>query len=295
MVSFQIFARMRVMQRSQNVTSAKFLHLWVRNFYVSDLLESRDGAVVTVTFNRPDSLNALTNGMLADLRIIAERTDADPTVGAVVLTGAGRAFCSGGDVKSMAEGSEASKGFDERARSLRRNMEVSRVIHECSKPWIAAVRGPAAGAGLSVALACDMRVASETARFITAFAKVGLSGDFGGSYFLSQLIGTGRARELYYTGGEIRAEEALRLGVANRVVPDDKLEEEAAAFAAQLAAGPRLTIAYMKKNMNVAERGDLSAALDAEAIHHSRTGQTEDHAEAAKAFAEKRKPVFKGR
>lgn len=262
---------------------------------MTELLEARDGAVVTLTLNRPESLNALTLDMLDRLMETVLRLDRDEGVGAVVLTGAGRAFCSGGDVKSMAEGSEAREGFDSRARSLRQRMEVSRMIHQAAKPWIAAVRGPCAGAGLSLALACDLRLASETARFITAFARVGLSGDFGGSYFLSQLVGTGRARELYYTGGELRAEEAQRLGVANRLVADDRLEAETAAFAAQLAEGPRLAIEYMKKNMNVAEHGDLAAALDAEAIHHARTGQTEDHAEAAKAFAAKRKPVFKGR
>jgi 2-(1,2-epoxy-1,2-dihydrophenyl)acetyl-CoA isomerase len=262
---------------------------------MTDLLETRDGAVVTLTLNRPDALNALTYRMLDGLMEAVERLDNDDSVGCVVLTGTGRAFSAGGDVKNMAQGSEAKQGFDARVRNLRRRMELSRMIHEASKPWVASVRGPCAGASLSLALACDMRVASETARFITAFAKVGLSGDFGGSYFLSGLIGTGRARELYFTGGEIRSEEAYRLGVANRLVADEQLEAETAAFAAQIAAGPRLTIAYMKKNMNVAERGDISAALDAEAIHHARTGQTEDHAEAAKAFTEKRKPVFKGR
>lgn len=261
---------------------------------MSELLETREGAVVTLTLNRPERLNALTLGMLDDLMAAVDRYDQDGSVGCVVLTGTGRAFSAGGDVKSMAEGSEATQGFDGRARSLRRRMEVSRMIHEAAKPWIAAVRGPCAGASLSLALACDMRVASETARFITAFAKVGLSGDFGGSYFLSGLIGTGRARELYFTGGEIGAEEAHRLGVVNRLVPDEQLETETAAFAAQIANGPRLAMQYMKKNMNVAERGDLAAALDAEALHHARTGQTEDHAEAAKAFTEKRPPAFKG-
>lgn len=260
-----------------------------------DLIETRDGAVVTLTFNRPDRLNAITNDMLDELMTAVGRFDQDDTIGCVVLTGEGRAFSAGGDVKSMAEGSEAAQGFDARARNLRRRMEVSRMIHEAAKPWIASVRGPCAGASLSLALACDMRIASETARFITAFAKVGLSGDFGGSYFLSGLIGTGRARELYFTGGEIKGDEAYRLGVANRLVPDGDLEAETAAFAAQIANGPRLTLQYMKKNMNVAERGDLAAALDAEAIHHARTGQTEDHAEAAKAFTEKRSPVFRGR
>ena len=189
---------------------------------MTDLLETRDGAVVTLTLNRPDALNALTYRMLDGLMEAVERLDNDDSVGCVVLTGTGRAFSAGGDVKNMAQGSEAKQGFDARVRNLRRRMELSRMIHEASKPWVASVRGPCAGASLSLALACDMRVASETARFITAFAKVGLSGDFGGSYFLSGLIGTGRARELYFTGGEIRSEEAYRLGVANRLVADEQ-------------------------------------------------------------------------
>jgi 2-(1,2-epoxy-1,2-dihydrophenyl)acetyl-CoA isomerase len=174
-------------------------------------------------------------------------------------------------------------------------MEVSRWLHEMPKPTIAMVRGAAAGAGLSLALACDMRVAADSARFATAFARVGYSGDFGGSYYLTQLVGTAKARELYFTADILGAEEALRLGLVNRVVPDARLEEETMALAARIARGPRIALRYMKRNMNAAENGTLKDLLDLEAWHHTRCGLTEDHREAAKAFVEKREPVFRGR
>src|SRR5262249_38383632 len=150
----------------------------------------------------------------------------DASVGAIVLTGAGRGFCAGGDVKAMAEGTEMSGTLEERARGLRTQMEVSRWLHEMPQPTIAMVRGPAAGAGLSLALACDLRIAGESARFGTAFARVGYSGDFGGSFFLTRLVGTAKARELYFTADLVDAREALALRLVNRVVPDDRLEEE---------------------------------------------------------------------
>jgi 2-(1,2-epoxy-1,2-dihydrophenyl)acetyl-CoA isomerase len=160
---------------------------------------------------------------------------------------------------------------------------------------IAMVRGAAAGAGLSLALACDLRVASDTARFASAFARVGYSGDFGGSWYLTQLVGTAKARELYYTADIVDAQQALALGMVNRVVPDPRLEEEALALAGRLARGPRVAYRYMKRNFNAAESGTLKDSLDLEAWHHTRCGMTEDHREAAKAFVEKREPVFKGR
>jgi 2-(1,2-epoxy-1,2-dihydrophenyl)acetyl-CoA isomerase len=163
------------------------------------------------------------------------------------------------------------------------------------KPTVAAVRGAAAGAGLSMALACDLRIAADNARFITAFARVGYSGDFGGSWFLTHLVGTAKARELYYTSEPVAAEEALRLGIANRVVAADDLEREVQAFAAGIAAGPSLALRYMKRNLNAAESSPLAACLDLEAWAHTRTGMTEDHREAAQAFVDKRQPVFKGR
>jgi 2-(1,2-epoxy-1,2-dihydrophenyl)acetyl-CoA isomerase len=220
----------------------------------------------------------------------------DPQVGVVVITGAGRGFCAGGDVKAMAAGQEfGGVTMEEKAQALRSRMEVSRWLHEMPKPTIAMVRGAAAGAGLALALACDLRVASDTARFGTAFARVGYSGDFGGSWFLTQLVGTAKARELYYTAELIDAPQALALGLVNRVVPDARLEDETMTLARTLADGPRVALRYMKRNMNAAESDSLKDHLDLEAWHHTRTGMTEDHREAAKAFVEKRAPVFKGR
>ena len=151
------------------------------------------------------------------------------------------------------------------------------------------------GAGLSMALACDLRVAGESAKFATAFARVGYSGDFGGSWFLTQLVGTAKARELYYTAEIVDARQALALGIVNRVVADEKLDDETLTLARKLAQGPRVALRYMKRNMNAAETQTLAQCLDLEAMHHTRTGFTEDHKEAARAFVEKREPVFRGR
>lgn len=261
-----------------------------------DLLEAIVDGVAVLTLNRPDRLNAMSGSMLDGLLEALPRLAEDAEVGAVVLTGAGRGFCAGGDVKAMAEGSEMSgMTLEERAHGLRTQMEVSRWLHEMPKPTIAMVKGAAAGAGLSLALACDLRMAGESARFATAFARVGYSGDFGGSYFLTQLVGTAKARELYYTADIVDASQALALGLVNRVIPDARLEEETMVLAARIAKGPRVALSYMKRNMNAAESGTLKDLLDLEAWHHSRTGMTEDHREAARAFVEKREPQFKGK
>ena len=262
----------------------------------TDLLERVEDGVAVLTMNRPDSLNALSGAMLDAMLEALPRLASDTSVGCVVLTGAGRGFCAGGDVKAMAQGTEfADNTLEGKAQALRGKMETSRLLHEMAKPTIAMVRGPVAGAGMSLALACDMRIASDSLKFTTAFANVGYSGDFGGSYFLSQLVGTGKARELYFTADRLTADDALRLGIVNRVVADDQLEQETMALAKRLAAGPTVAYRYIKRNMNAAERGDLRECLDLEAWHHARTGQTEDHKEAAQAFVDKRTPVFKGR
>jgi len=261
-----------------------------------DLLESIADGVALLTLNRPERLNALSNPMLDGLLQALPRLADDPDVGVVVLTGAGRGFCAGGDVKAMAEGTEmAGETLEERAQELRSRMEVSRWLHEMPKPTIAMVRGAAAGAGLSLALACDLRVAGEGARFGTAFARVGYSGDFGGSFFLSKLVGTAKARELYYTAELLDAAQALALGLVNRVVPDAALKKETMALAARIGRGPRVALRYMKRNLNAAESGTLRDLLDLEAWHHTRTGMTDDHREAAKAFVDKREPQFRGR
>jgi 2-(1,2-epoxy-1,2-dihydrophenyl)acetyl-CoA isomerase len=263
---------------------------------MSELLESVKDGVAVLTLNRPDRLNAMSGEMLDAMLEALPRLADDAAVGVVVLAGAGRGFCAGGDVKAMAEGREfGGDTLEERASALRSRMEVARWLHEIPKPTIAMVRGAAAGAGLSLAMACDLRIASDSARFAPAFARVGYSGDFGGSWFLTQLVGTAKARELYYTAEILGAEQALALGLANRVVPDGRLEEETMALARRLAAGPRIALRYMKRNMNAAEAGSLKDLLDLEAWHHTRCGMTEDHREAARAFVDKREPVFRGR
>lgn len=259
-----------------------------------ELLESVSERVATLTLNRPDRLNALSSPMIDGLLEALPRLGADADIAVVVLTGAGRGFCAGGNVKSMAEGS-SQLGLEDAVQRLRGRMEVSRLLHEIPKPTIAMVNGPAAGAGLAMALACDLRVASESARFITAFAKVGFSGDFGGSYFLSKLVGSGKARELYYTGAPLDARQALALGLVNEVVPEFELLDATTALAQRLAHGPGIALGLMKRNFNAAETGTLSELLDLEALHQVQTARTEDHAEAARAFVEKRPPVFKGR
>jgi 2-(1,2-epoxy-1,2-dihydrophenyl)acetyl-CoA isomerase len=264
-----------------------------------DLLETVDGGIATLTMNRPDSRNALSRAMMVGLAEALQRLALDPAVRVVVLTGAGRAFCSGGDVKGFAQRAAGTAGdeptFDQKVTDLRARMEAVRWLHEMPKPTLAVIPGPAAGAGLSIALACDLRIAADDAKLTTAFSRIGLSGDFGGSYFLSQLVGASKARELYFTGRVVLADEALRLGMVDRVAPHDQLAQAAAGFARELVSLPTVAVGYMKRNLNVAQRGSLSDTLDAEAIHMLRTFETDDHKGAARAFVDKRAPSFSGR
>jgi 2-(1,2-epoxy-1,2-dihydrophenyl)acetyl-CoA isomerase len=259
-----------------------------------DLIETIEDGVATLTFNRPERMNALSTPIMEGLLHGLPRLAGDPGVRVIVLTGAGRAFCAGGDVKSMAEGGEERSAAEATVR-LRSRMEVSRILHELPKPTIAMINGPAAGAGLAFALACDLRIASASARLVTAFVKVGFSGDFGGSFFLTRLVGTAKARELYFTGRPVDAQEALSLGLVNRVVPDDQLADATMELARSLAQGPQIALSLMKRNLNCAESGGLAELLDLEAANQVLTGRTEDHREAAKAFVEKRAPMFIGR
>lgn len=262
------------------------------------LIETFENGIATLTMNRPEARNALTGELLAALSAAAPRLALDPNVRAVVITGAGGAFCAGGDVKGfVADKGSAGEGptFDQRVNSLRNGMDFSRWLHEMPKPTLAVIPGAAAGAGLSIALACDFRIATEDAKLTTAFSKIGASGDYGGSYFLSKLVGPAKARELYFTADVISGAEAARLGVVNRAVPAADLAAEAAALARRLADLPTVAIGYMKKNLAVAEHGSLKDVLDVEAIHMVRTMATEDHKAASLAFVEKRPPVFRGR
>lgn len=266
------------------------------------LVENREG-VLYLTMNRPDKLNALSEGITGGLLENLRRAITDETVGAVVLTGAGRGFCAGGDIGRMRDRNEHAQGgdgshsipLDQRIAGLRRSEEVSLLLHEMPKVTIAAVNGPAAGAGLSICLACDVRIASDQARLGTAFARVGFSGDFGGTYFLTNLVGTAKARELYFTGEMLTAAEALQLGMVNRIVPAASLAAEVHSFARRIASGPRIAYSYMKANLNAALHSDTRTMLDREALGQSLTGLTEDHKEAVKAFLEKREPKFHGR
>jgi 2-(1,2-epoxy-1,2-dihydrophenyl)acetyl-CoA isomerase len=262
-----------------------------------DLLGTVEDGVAVLTLSRPERRNALSPEMLTALAAQLVAVEADPEVGCVVLTGAGKAFCAGGDVKRFAAADgEARPGFEQRLATQREgHRRVALKLYELRKPTIAMINGPAAGAGFSLALACDLRYAADSAVLTTAFAKVGLAGDYGGSWFLTQLVGTAKARELYYFSDRLGAAEAERIGIVNAVFEADKLSEQALDLARRLANGPRVALGYMKENLNRAVTGSLADALDTEAVHHLRTFDTEDHKEAAAAFVDKREPTFRGR
>jgi 2-(1,2-epoxy-1,2-dihydrophenyl)acetyl-CoA isomerase len=266
-----------------------------------ELLVEVDDGVAVLTMNRPERRNALTDAMLAAMARALADLEVDEEVGCIVLTGAGGAFCAGGDVKAMNERTSGTRNdrpgtMDERIHRQRLSQRAtSGRLFEMPKPTIAAIPGPAAGAGLSLALACDLRYAAERAIVTTAFARVAYAGDYGGTWFLTRLVGPAKARELYYLSPRLTASEAESLGIVNAVFPDDRLDEEVMAIAHQLAAGPRVAYRYMKENLNRAVFGELGECLDMEVAHHVRTGLTEDHREAAAAFVEKREPQFKGR
>jgi 2-(1,2-epoxy-1,2-dihydrophenyl)acetyl-CoA isomerase len=264
-----------------------------------DLLADLDAGILTITLNRPQARNAMSGEMNEALGKQLAAAELDPEVKVVVLTGAGQGFCAGGDVKGMNErnsGAGRSATIDEAIASQRVNQRATAgKLFKMPKPTIAALPGAAAGAGLSLALACDMRIMAKTAIMTTAFARVGFSGDYGGTYFLTQLVGSAKARELYYLSDRVGADEALRLGLANWVVEPDELAAKTREVAARLAKGPIVAYRYMKENLNRAMAGDWDDCMDLEATHHVHCGQTHDHKEAAKAFVEKREPVFEGR
>jgi 2-(1,2-epoxy-1,2-dihydrophenyl)acetyl-CoA isomerase len=259
------------------------------------VLQTLDDGLLTITMNRPERKNAMNRDLLLGLVLAARRAAEDTDVRAVLLKGAGGAFCVGGDVKGMADPNRRIPTLEEKSLFLRQCMEASRILHEMAKPVVASVEGAAAGAGLSLALACDLRVVGEKAKITTAFAKVGLSGDYGGTYYLTKMLGSAKARELYLLSPVLSGREAHQIGLMTQVVADDVVDQTAVALAQSLARGPSVTLGYIKRNINNAERLSLEACFDAEALHHSRCGETADHKEAAAAFVEKRTPVFVGR
>ena len=260
----------------------------------TEQLECRvESRVAVLTLNRPDARNALTIEMKEGLRGVLPGLGDDPGIGCVLLTGAGGGFCAGGDTKVMAEGPPPER--EPRIRILRREHEIPALLHRLAKPVVAALPGPAAGAGFALALACDLRVFAESAFVTTAYARLGLSGDYGASWFLTRLLGPARARELMFTARRVTADECLALGLANRVVPDADLADAALDWAREIAAGPPIALRFMKENLNRALTEDLQSCLDVEAERMVGGAFTEDYVEAVKAFSEKRKPVFRGK
>ena len=270
------------------------------NTGTDDLLAALDNGVLTLTLNRPEARNAMSGAMTAALATQLADAELNAAVKVIVLTGAGKGFCAGGDVKGMAASGDGTVGdntIDDAIHRQRVNQRsTAGKLYSMPKPTIAALPGAAAGAGLSLALACDMRIMSATAIMTTAFARVGFSGDYGGTFFMSQLIGAAKARQLYFLSERVDAQQALDLGLTNWVCEADELATKTKEIAEQLAAGPTVAYRYMKENFARAlSSGDVDDCLDLEATHHVHCGQTEDHRNATKAFVEKREPVFQGR
>lgn len=257
------------------------------------VLEERSGAVATIRLNRPDKLNALTPELGRTLVHALLRAAEDKSVRAVVLTGAGRAFCAGGDLNLLREVRKR-KATRELEGLLIAGKEICLAIATMTKPVIAAVNGAAAGGGMNLALACDMRIASTQAKFAESFANVGLYPDFGGTYFLPRIVGSAMAAELFYTAELLGAEDALRLGIVNRVFPAERFEEETRKMAESLAAAPPIAIRDVKRTILADDRRTLEAKLEEEVRLQIHCFESEDCLEGLSAFFEKRKPNFRG-
>jgi enoyl-CoA hydratase/carnithine racemase len=255
--------------------------------------------VATLTLNRPDARNALSNEMTTALRsAIAWAATADE-VGAIVVTGAGSAFCAGGDVKAMgrtAPRDAPAPSLEAQFQELRaRHREIAGALQALRKPTVAALPGAAAGAGMAIALACDLRIAAESAFLSTAYARIGLSGDYGIAWLLTRVVGPARARELMLTAERIDAKRAEQIGLVSRIVPDEALAREAFEWARELALGPQVAYGYIKDNLDEALTIDHLTAIDREADRLLKARTTDDHREAVRAFADKRAPNFTGR
>ncbi|WP_075790834.1 enoyl-CoA hydratase [Massilia putida] len=274
------------------------------------VLEHLEDGVLTLTLNRPERLNALNPPLMRALTDAVKAAAVNHQARVVVLTGAGKAFCAGGDIggkpekKNLTPEEEAAAAERAARRPpdnvasridwLRGNMEAAQVLYEMGKPTIAMIRGATVSVGMALAAACDFRVVSERASFTTAFIKVGLTGDYGASWFLTRLLGNARARELMLLSDTVDARRADALGMVSRLVPDEELENATLDLARRLAAGPPVAYRFMKKNLAAAAEASLADLLDLEARHMVLAAQTADHREAVKAFAEKRPPVFTG-
>jgi 2-(1,2-epoxy-1,2-dihydrophenyl)acetyl-CoA isomerase len=255
------------------------------------ILESKNNGIATLTLNRPDKLNAINKDLAVALNESLGRLTTDKSIYVVVITGAGRAFCAGGDLGVIGEGRK-NNDTTELEPLLRAGMHAVLKMRTMAQPVIAAVNGAAAGAGMNIALAADLRVASESATFGQNFVKIGLFPDYGGTYFLPQLVGPAKAAEMFYTGEMIDAKEALRLGIVNRVVPAEQLESETQRFAQKIAEAPSVSIRAMKTALFGSHKLELEKALDDEVEQQLKCFKSPDCREGINAFLEKRPPKF---
>ena len=257
------------------------------------ILISEADSILTITLNRPDKLNAFIGHMRRDLAEALEHAGSDRSVRVVVITGAGRAFCAGGDIAFMAELMQR-RDAEEFARILGAGRRVITAIRQMTKPVIASINGPASGAGCNLAFACDLRIASDTATFSQSFAKVGLHPDWGGTYFLPRLVTPNKACEMFFLGDAIDAAEAARLGIVNQVVAPEELESATLQLAERLRAAPPIALAAAKHAVYMSEGADLEEMLRYETEAQLRCFESDDGHEGVRAFLEKRDPKFTG-
>ena len=264
---------------------------------MSDIIVETKNGIGKIIFNRPDTRNAITRNMWDELLEIVQKLRDDDKIKCVVITGTGDAFSAGGDIKDMMQRlkEKDQKSPEEQEQFIRCVVESAQILHEMPKPTIAAINGAAAGAGLSLALACDIRVMVKDAKLITAFINVALSGDFGGAWFLSKLVGPAKAREMFFMPEPITGSQAEKIGIVNFATPKNEFDKKVEEIATRLANAPTKTLGFMKQNFLTAQNTPLDEYLDQEAKFMGLSFALEDHREAAQAFLEKRKPNFKGK
>jgi len=256
------------------------------------IIQKDDSGVLWLTLNRPERRNALSPALYEALYAALVQAEQDNEIGTVVLTGAGAGFCAGGDVSRMNQARQHAGSESERISALRQRTRIVERLHNMPKPTIAMIRGAAVGAGLSLALACDLRYGDPSAKFRTGFVNVGLPGDFGGHYFLPRIVGPAKARELYLRSSMLAADQAARIGLLNQVFSAEALEMEVASIACAIAQGPQPAIRNIKANLNDGLALGLSDLLDQECIRHVECADSPDHKEAVRAFVDKRSSVF---
>ena len=257
------------------------------------LYEKKDDRIALITLNRPEKRNPLTPKLREELIEALKEAERDEQIDVIILTGAGKAFCAGGDIEKFAKRIQEEDQFKKRRTSIDRFGSWAVEIAKVDKPIIAAINGVAAGAGISIALLCDLRIASERAKFILAFARMGLVPDVGLTYLLPRTIGIGKALELFYTAGKLDAQEAYGIGLVNKIVPHEKLMEEALAMASQIAKGPRIALRLIKRAVYRELVSSLQEQTELEGLMQNNCFSTEDHKEGVKAFLETRAPNFR--